>query len=1220
MFDIDKLFLSGITYTVVDGKAKSEFATTNVNYWRNTLIRDQISLLINKDENENPYNIQQLHGSIDNDTDLLLKVVDELSGNETVQERMPYDDYVLSTETSIKNDLVTGKVGIGPFALNNNNHVLTTLYGVELTLKRDHILSRNGFVSLHDYTDRDGNSILSWLSGLINAHVDIAKDSYISKLNVNPFTYNLVNLLVRLGLGKTTFYFTRQPILKELAVVVSNAKGISGNDKSMSQSAIVRQAEENYIKNLIAEYVGTDASSFKTLDDALDVLKDDFKKKGISVTKIQDQLLKKGDNVLRDVAKNSSSVRDTGEAMVLENKKGHYTINNMQLQLIVYLMYKEFEPVANNLAKLVKYSKIDTKKQGTTLAEQQEYETGYNDVLYGKTSRMFKNVDKMMLQSYIDTKTQESISIYRTILKSMLFEATKGFQDAVSIVLNEIGEANTQNIQLIKQVYNSVMFSIKSKFINSYANRNGINIKELVSGDNTMFDRLGKLRIALRTDPKYADLIDQNGEITNPLIAALVTAYSFGFDEKQEKELSIYHTPEDTYPNAKFIKLLNFQDDEQLDSNSLTTAWQELLEDNNRPELQQFARDLIVYAFITSGDVGGVKNLFRFVPMSWKKDTSTGQSYENFMAKALKLFQKNPNKIWDYIDTDDIILNNWKEYAFMPTMKYSVDKRKQLTPIYTVNVVQNDTPYYDAAAIVTDLVENDGKYSTTFGSKPPRYFKIKRGNDLSNESQRSYAIYKHAGVGLRPIQVKIGDTFVSRLVRYNIYQLVDPKGNQYRKGFRILEYGRSDASDNEFSQKIEKNPVFGSNEFAPNSFSEFVEQIEALKQHPQFGKLNPIYSQDDAYSSVLDIVNDIERNERVSNIEIIESTGFYTREDVEKDQGSLYIFTDNTDRDSGSGVVDPESDYAQTFGNGRELHYPTVTSAVIRGLDNACPISTQRYYHEGAKYEAGNWSDEDIEEFKSTIDFEIEYIKSKWQSGNYTRLILPEGGFFKEDSISNLSKHPQLAEYLESKLDELYSFVYGDGTTSDLNIDQHPNTTPAPGPETKINIYAGAGENADLSNFAIRPFTIKGSVIGAADSNRNYTFDSVEHAFQAAKTMYSDADNRQEWFDKIQKAKTPAEAHSLGRQIPQLDSEDWNMYSSEIMKDLIKASFEQNPQALQRLLDTGNATLTHNGARGKWLTEFPKLLMEVRDELRRNNSEWDNSDEFSDEEMNHCKH
>ena len=40
---------------------------------------------------------------------------------------------------------------------------------------------------------------------------------------------------------------------------------------------------------------------------------------------------------------------------------------------------------------------------------------------------------------------------------------------------------------------------------------------------------------------------------------------------------------------------------------------------------------------------------------------------------------------------------------------------------------------------------------------------------------------------------------------------------------------------------------------------------------------------------------------------------------------------------------------------------------------------------------------------------------------------------------------------------------------------------------------------------------------------------------------------------------------------------NWNTdkTASNIMKSLLKASFEQNPQALQRLLATGNATLTH---------------------------------------------
>ena len=66
---------------------------------------------------------------------------------------------------------------------------------------------------------------------------------------------------------------------------------------------------------------------------------------------------------------------------------------------------------------------------------------------------------------------------------------------------------------------------------------------------------------------------------------------------------------------------------------------------------------------------------------------------------------------------------------------------------------------------------------------------------------------------------------------------------------------------------------------------------------------------------------------------------------------------------------------------------------------------------------------------------------------------------------------------------------------------------------------------------------------------------------------------------------------------------NWDEFSSQIMKELIKASFEQNSQALQRLLATGNATLTHTQDKGKWGTEFPRLLMEVREELRQQQSQ-----------------
>jgi predicted NAD-dependent protein-ADP-ribosyltransferase YbiA (DUF1768 family) len=143
----------------------------------------------------------------------------------------------------------------------------------------------------------------------------------------------------------------------------------------------------------------------------------------------------------------------------------------------------------------------------------------------------------------------------------------------------------------------------------------------------------------------------------------------------------------------------------------------------------------------------------------------------------------------------------------------------------------------------------------------------------------------------------------------------------------------------------------------------------------------------------------------------------------------------------------------------------------------------------------------------------------------------------------------------------------------------------------KINIYAGTGENAELSNFANRPFV---SSIVFDDA----TYQTVEGAFQAAKLNYvKEGSDNQGILGKLQTA-NGAQAKTLGRQIKGLDTKEWDANSLRIMKDLLKSSFEQNPKALKKLLDTGNAELTHTQDNTKWGKEFPRLLMEVREELR----------------------
>jgi predicted NAD-dependent protein-ADP-ribosyltransferase YbiA (DUF1768 family) len=146
-----------------------------------------------------------------------------------------------------------------------------------------------------------------------------------------------------------------------------------------------------------------------------------------------------------------------------------------------------------------------------------------------------------------------------------------------------------------------------------------------------------------------------------------------------------------------------------------------------------------------------------------------------------------------------------------------------------------------------------------------------------------------------------------------------------------------------------------------------------------------------------------------------------------------------------------------------------------------------------------------------------------------------------------------------------------------------------PGPETKMNIYAGTRENAELSNFAVRPFTHLG-----------IKFDSVEQAYQFYKTEFSPKNEHNTTVGKVIKDTTNGKRlRELGREFKGLDQGIWDNMNSTIMKSLLKDSFEQNPDALAKLLATGNATLTHTqeSPKSKWRTEFPRLLMEVRNEL-----------------------
>ena len=250
----------------------------------------------------------------------------------------------------------------------------------------------------------------------------------------------------------------------------------------------------------------------------------------------------------------------------------------------------------------------------------------------------------------------------------------------------------------------------------------------------------------------------------------------------------------------------------------------------------------------------------------------------------------------------------------------------------------------------------------------------------------------------------------------------------------------------------------------------------------------------------------------------------------------------------------------------------------------------------------------------------LKYIKVNYDKNTYLlKHIGNENGYavykeFKPQGTTNstLMSVPYTAPIVESILENIPDI-------KDINSNFTNNNQ-----LDTINIYAGDNQNADLSNFAVRPFVIpniqgieydvsSGTIGIIGNSKVGYSkikYNTVEGAFQAAKLQYTtdsetefiklNGHNFDYFINKLANAKGD-EAKSIGKNIKGLQVKEWDKDSSKIMKALLLASFEQNPDALKKLLNTGNAILTHTQDKTKWGKLFPEILMEVREELKNNN-------------------
>lgn len=1190
-FDIDKLFVARYNYDKNGNRIKFETKEDYTNRLREAGLDDETIVrkvyeryngktdfeANSKEANENmlldmymsvisnPLNFAEARQPLDTVTDYLkdtiLKEVDTITGQgkRTSKSQLYYATPAFQSRT--KAELNGGKFGIGPFALANAHQVLTQL--VKLRFKPNKILRDYGISNLYGIQSNDRNkiNILDWLSALINAHVDVAKDPYIIRLNVRKLTFNMTNFLIRSGKGESTFYFLPQQILKDFAIEYDKYSGFYNVDTQNKnpESLAYRTIWNTYFEKAKSLSKGK-------YDQLLDFLND----KGVGV-------------------KQREKMFDVN--YLKKQLKKEETFDWYYNQLLIMKTYQELNPFSRSLSELTTLSQIDTKRFGNNFGLQSAFLDKWKQFMVEQ--QVFEDPIKVFSNTFLGKKMQDALIFPRIAFQNTMIRLTPEFENLRTLIEFYTKGYAISDDTYINNITRSMEATYKAGFFNKYLAENGIKLSSLLGGPNSISKRLDKIKSDVRSG-KYPDLLSSDGSFENVLIN------------------NIFNRPKEDTTELNGPDFIAYKPNKSGDNNlenEIIRAWEELW-DSDYQEIRDFAKDLALYAFYTSGDAFGKNNIFRYVPNSIREEIG----YFDY----IRDLERNPDDAVKDIKVFQVIKDLWWNDHVVPTIDYYVLDSSRETIEEEGRPVYRALPHEDSGFTVVNkrgaevqipgiIYDKKSQSIISFNQNgqpifPPfKKVKLDRNND-----PRTTFLYEYIGINEDDAPV---------------YRLINKKGMSYRgniliengRNRSVLKYNNVVPKDYEimpeepitwvtdltpvkaslqakaFNQAGEFNTDMLANiqqtvktqqATEPLSYQEWVKDYQTQKGEADAEAAYQQYLDNFEYSKSQG-THTVPTTKIISGGQTgIDRLGLEVGKELGLETGGTTTpgyYTENgrdeSLKDFGVTEISPE---LQAGRKGREFYLPRTEQNVLNSdgtvyfstdEDSAGRIATQRFAKQHNKPFLLNPTSQELAQW--LVDNNIDTLNV---AGNRGSKVSPEFDSQVRDTIRNAFSSP---------------------IQQDLFASEQSSET--------INIYAGTGENADLSNFAVRPFTISGDK-SESSIRIGGNFQTVEGAFQAQKLVFSSmSDDEKEDIRKQLEIASGSQARSIGRKIKDLNTVSWDKASSDVMRDLLLESFSQNPEALNRLLSTGDVTLTHTQDKGKWGTEFPKILMEVR-ELLRNRS------------------
>lgn len=801
-FDVDKLYLA--TYTYKDGKRVSSDEKSEQGYVNKLL--DNYSLVLTDFTN-----IAETRASIDTLTKILQKQILPIVQPKNTVEVNPMYELAPSFQLSRKTEYTGGKAGIAPFALNSTNHALTQFTHLCINYSN---ANRYNLGQLDQVYGEDNQRIMDWLSALINAHVDVAKDPYIMALNVNSITYNMTSLLIRGGKGENTFYFLAQPALRRFTKEMLESKGIIGAEKGIT--------ERDKLKSVAKEYMTSLREAIVSLDDS-DSNKAKYAQYYNSLASEYSLPSIEGYDA---VEVNYNDVFD--KKVASEALKKPKEVNGLYQQVISIRAYQDLSSDTEVLSNLVQLSQIDTKKFGNTLPLQLNFKRRLNRYIDNYQSRFYINgadniekpINYYLSSTFLKQKLDAGINTPRILLSGQVIEATKGyktiFNAACDFFLGNSSDKNT-----VAELSKILTTSLRTKAVVNAVEDFNISDKKFLNmlrGPKSIAKRLTQIKNDLR---KRNDLpaIAFNGHIKNELLNYLQEYASDGTNQKYDRIV----TADNALTNTATYE------------NRLLSAYQDLL-DCEDEGIRKFANRLGVYAYLTSFDNRSTDSFFDVITTAWKKQ----KGYSDAIKAAIEILNNDKLVGMDYFgfNSENMQNNNFTE-LFTEIARNAYRNDKIVKPYQLSNY---DNKYGTLVQIKPDSKPMPAVFSSWRANQP--FIKIQ----LNPNDINSYILYQKVATVYQTDEN--GDPVKN--TKQSVYKIIPALGTKDdRKVY--YEYQKQSGEQSAFEENALPKEAIWNNGQIEQLVQKFFEPM-TNKNHTTL-----VYESSDAI-----VINTVEKQETVS--------------------------------------------------------------------------------------------------------------------------------------------------------------------------------------------------------------------------------------------------------------------------------------------------------------------------------------------------------------------